>query len=117
MEWNERSLEAALAMSAPVPEVEMNARLNQAENLLVAQGRLKEAAEHFEQVEAVVRDPGPQLDWMRWRYSERFFHSYGEYWAEHSGSGKNIAKARGCSVKPTSPRGALDEAEAELAAA
>jgi tetratricopeptide (TPR) repeat protein len=46
MYWNEKGLEAALAARAPVPEVEMNARLNLAENLL-SLGRLDEAAEHF----------------------------------------------------------------------
>jgi tetratricopeptide (TPR) repeat protein len=130
MEWNQRGLEMARAMNAPVPEVEMNARLNLAENLL-GQGRLDEAETHFRAVEEVVRDP--EVVWMRWRYEQRFFHSFGDWWlargepapalalageclasAEASGSRKNIVKARRLRGQCHLADGRLEEAEAEL---
>jgi len=134
LEWNRKGLEAARAIPAPNPEVEMNALLNLGENL-AALGRPDEAEEHFRQVERVVRDPaGPR--WMRWRYSQRFFHSFGEHWlirgdperalsladeclamAEHSASRKNIAKARRLRGQALLAKGRLAESEAELVAA
>jgi class 3 adenylate cyclase/tetratricopeptide (TPR) repeat protein len=133
MEWNQRGVAAAVAIKAPVPEVEINARLNLAENLL-ALGRLDEAEEHFRQVEAVVRDPG--VRWARWRYAQRFFHSFGEYWlirgdpvralalaeeclelAEQSGSRKNIVKGRRLRGQALLANGTLDAAEPDLVAA
>lgn len=113
----------------------MNARLNLAENLL-SQGRLDEAEEHFGLVETVVRHPRPLQNFMRWRYGQRFFHDFGEYWlargdparalslateclawAERSGSRKNIAKARRLRGQAHLAEGRLSEAEEELAAA
>ena len=133
MDWNQQGLEMVLATNAPVPEVEMNARLNLAENLL-AQGRLDEAEQHFRAVETVVRDP--KVVWMRWRYGQRFFHSFGEWWlargeparalghadeclagAERSGSRKNIAKARRLRGQAHLAERRLEEAETELTAA
>jgi class 3 adenylate cyclase/tetratricopeptide (TPR) repeat protein len=133
MDWNQQGVEMALASKAPVPEVEMNARLNLGENLL-AQGRLDEAEEHFLAVEEVVRHP--KIEWMRWRYAQRFFHSFGEWWlargdlsraraladeclagAERSCSRKNILKARRLRGQCHLVEGRWDEAEAELAAA
>jgi tetratricopeptide (TPR) repeat protein len=135
MSWNQKGLEAAVAAHAPVPEVEMNARLNLAENL-VSLGRLDEAAEHFRVVEAMVRHPGPRQGVMRWRYGQRFLHDFGEYWlalgdparalslageclawAQRSGSRKNIAKARRLRGQSLQALNRLGEAEEELAAA
>lgn len=132
MEWNLRGLEVAQATPAPVPEVEMNARLNLAENLL-ALGRLDEADDHFRLVEAEVRDTRPGRDWMRWRYAQRYLHSFGECrlarddpaqaftlateclaMAEHSGSRKNIAKARRLRGEALTVRGDFGAAEDEL---
>jgi class 3 adenylate cyclase/tetratricopeptide (TPR) repeat protein len=112
MAWNNQGLQAALTAHAPVPEVEMNARLNLVENFL-AQGRLAEAEEQFRIIEPIVRHPRPRQDFMRWRYGQRFLHDLGEYWlargdpalarslageclawAERSGSRKNVVKAR-----------------------
>ncbi|MGH9037923.1 MAG: ATP-binding protein, partial [Acidimicrobiia bacterium] len=56
MDWNQRGLEFGLSIAAPVTEVEMNARLNLAENLL-ALGRLDDAAVQFGVVEREVRNP------------------------------------------------------------
>ena len=108
----------------------MNARLNLAENLL-ALGRLDEAKGYFDEVEAVVRDPSNR--WGRWRYAQRFFHSFGEYWlvlgdparalvladeclelAEQSVSRKNIAKGRRLRGQALLAMGRLDDAENEL---
>jgi tetratricopeptide (TPR) repeat protein len=135
MSWNQEGLEAARAAHAPVPEVEMNARLNLAENLL-SLGRLDEAAEHFRIVESVVRHPLPHQDVQRWRYGQRFLHDFGEYWlargdparalslageclawAERTGSRKNIAKARRLTGQCLQALHRLEEAEEELAAA
>ena len=133
LEWNRRGLDMARTIPAPNPEVEMNAALNLAENLL-ARGGLDEAEENFREVEQVVRDPG--IVWMRWRYAQRFFHSFGEYWlargdpdtalayageclavAEHSGSRKYIAKGRRLRGQAVLAGGRPDEAEADLVAA
>jgi tetratricopeptide (TPR) repeat protein len=131
--WNRLGLEAVLATKAPVSEVEMNARLNLAENLL-AERDLDGAEEHFRIVEADVRHP--DIVWMHWRYGERFFHSFGEWSlargdpigaltsadeclasAERSGSRKNIVKARRLRGHVRLAAGHLDDADAELAVA
>lgn len=133
MDWNQRGLEMALAINAPVPEVEMNARLNLGENLL-AQGRLDEAEQHFRAVETVVREP--KSAWMLWRYAQRFFHGFGEWWlargdparalahadeclawAERSGSRKNVVKSRRLRSQAYLAQGRLREAEEEIAVA
>jgi tetratricopeptide (TPR) repeat protein len=135
MEWNLQGIEQAQAIHAPVPEVEMNAVLNLAENLL-AVGRLDEAEERFREVEAVVRHPKPGQDWMRWRYTQRFLHSFGEdllargdvdealrhadeclAMAEHSRSHKNIAKARRLRGQALVVQGRLKRAQEDLAIA
>ena len=135
MPWNQEGLDLAIAINAPVPEVEMNARLNLVENLL-AQGRLDEAEGHLRLVETVVRHPQPGQNWNRWRYGQRFLHDQGEYWlargdpgralslaaecqawAERSGSRKNVAKARRLAGLAHLVEGRLGEAEAELIAA
>jgi class 3 adenylate cyclase/tetratricopeptide (TPR) repeat protein len=132
-DWNQRGLEMALAANAPVREVEMNARLNLAENLL-AQGQVDEAEQQFRSVEQVVRDP--EVVWMRWRYAQRFFHSFGEWClardeparallmadeclalAEDSGSRKNIVKARRLRGQCHLAEGRPAQAEPELTAA
>jgi tetratricopeptide (TPR) repeat protein len=134
MSWNQKGLEATIAAHAPVPEVEMNARLNLAENLL-ALGRTDEAEEQLRVVEVVVRHPPSGRDVMRWRYGQRFLYDLGEYrlaqgdpaealsladeclaWAERSDSRKNIAKARRLKGLALRATGHLDEADAELRA-
>jgi tetratricopeptide (TPR) repeat protein len=134
MEWNRRALDAVGDVRAPMPEVEMQTLLNVAENLH-ALGRLGEAEERFGEVERVVRDP-QVMEWMRWRYAQRFLHSSGELWlargdtsralacadecrarVERSGSRKNIAKARRLRGQALAVQGRLEEAEVELTAA
>ena len=76
-EWNERSAAAARDLGLPDPEIECNARLNLADNL-VALGRLAEAEEHFAFVGRIVEAPLPAERFMLWRYSQHYLHSYGE---------------------------------------
>jgi class 3 adenylate cyclase/tetratricopeptide (TPR) repeat protein len=133
MDWNQRSLDLVLATRAPVPEVEMNARLNLAENLL-AQGRLEEAELHFRVVEAEIRRP--RINWMVWRYAERVLAGFGEWWlvrgdparalshadeclarAERSRSRKNIVKARRLRGQAHLYGGRSAQAQTEFAAA
>ena len=135
MEWNERGLREARAVRTPGPEVEMNALLNLGENLL-ALGRLDRADEHFREAEGVVRHPEPMQRWVHWRYSQRFFHSYGELWltqgepakalacaeeclrlAEQSGSRKYLANGRRLRGQALLAQGRPDLAEEELGAA
>jgi class 3 adenylate cyclase/tetratricopeptide (TPR) repeat protein len=77
LEQNRRSVEAAAAIDLPDPEVEMNARLNIADSLLVL-GRWDEAAEQLAIVGRVVYEPTEPDLWMLWRYSQHYFHSLGE---------------------------------------
>jgi tetratricopeptide (TPR) repeat protein len=135
VEWNTRAVEAAVAGNFPDPECESNARLNLGDSLL-ALGRPDEAEEQFQRVEQVVRNPRPQDRWMLWRYSQHFFHSYGELWlargdygkalayadeclalAEPSDSRKNIVKGRRLRGQVFLAQGKLTEAEKELATA
>ena len=135
MEWNTRGVEAAVEAGFHDPECESNARLNLGDNLL-ALGRLDEAEEQFRTVEQVVRNPRPQDRWMLWRYSQHFFHSYGELWlargdydkalayadeclalAEPSRSKKNVVKGRRLRGQLFLAQGKLAEAEKELATA
>ena len=132
MEWNTQSVEMAREMNAPEPEVENNARLNLGDNLL-ALGRREEAEEQFQKVEQVVRNPQPQEQHNLWRYSQHFFHSYGELWlargdfdkalafadeclviAEQSNSRKNIIKGWRLQGQAYCAQGKLAEAEAVL---
>jgi tetratricopeptide (TPR) repeat protein len=99
MYWNDKGLEAALAAGAPVPEVEMNSRLNLAENLL-SLGRLDVAAEQLHMVEAVVRHPRPRQDVMRWRYGQRFLHRFGEYWLTRGDPARALELAEGVGSPP-----------------
>ena len=66
MDWNRRGIAAAIEADFPDPEVENNARLNFADNL-IALGRLDEAEEQLQRVEAVVRDPTPAQRLDLWR--------------------------------------------------
>jgi DNA-binding SARP family transcriptional activator len=135
MEWNQQSLDMAVAINAPVPEVEMNARLNLAENFL-AQARIDDAGEQFRLVENIVRHPTPRQDWMRWRYAQRFLHGFGEWWlgrgdparavalaeeclawAQRTASNKNVVKARRLRGQACLAQGRVEEAEKEIAAA
>ena len=95
MEWNEQSLDMAVASNTPVPEIEMNARLNLAENL-VAQGRLDDAAKQFCVVEEIVRHPTPLQNWMRWRYAQRFLHDFGEWWLIRGDTSRALVLAEEC---------------------
>jgi tetratricopeptide (TPR) repeat protein len=113
-------------------EIESNARLNLGDSLL-ALGRLDEAAEQFQTVERIVRNPRPSDRWMLWRYAQHLFHSCGELWlargdlakalayadeclgpAEASDSKRNIVKARRLRGQAFFTRGELAAAEEEL---
>jgi class 3 adenylate cyclase/tetratricopeptide (TPR) repeat protein len=133
LEWNRRCLEEVRATDMPpMAEIETHAVLNIAENLL-ALGRLDEAEEHFRQVEEVVRHPQPYQLWVHWRFSERFFHSFGELClargeadealssadtcielAGDNGSMKVIVKGRRLRAEALIALGHLDMAEEEL---
>ena len=77
LEWNRRSFDEAQALGLPDPEIECNAVLNWADNL-IALGRLDEAERRFEFVARVVQHPKPEERWMLWRYAQHYYHSYGE---------------------------------------
>jgi class 3 adenylate cyclase/tetratricopeptide (TPR) repeat protein len=77
IDWDLRSEEAALAINAPDPEIESNARLLLADSFL-ALGRLDEAEEYLAKVESVVRNPRPEDALLLWGYSQHFYHSAGE---------------------------------------
>lgn len=119
----------------PDPEIEMNARLNLADDL-AATGALAEAAEQFSVVEAVVRNPTPPQRWLLWRYSLHFFASFGDLClergdaagalsfadeclglAEQTSSAKYVVRARRLRGRALTVLGRPDEAEHELTAA
>ena len=135
MAWNKRGVQEAQEVGFSDPEVESNARLNLADNLM-ALGHLDEAREHLLFVEQIVRQPRPQDHFSLWRYSQHHFHSYGELWliqgepdkalayadeclalAETSDSRKNIVKGRHLRGQAFLARRLLKEAERELAIA
>jgi tetratricopeptide (TPR) repeat protein len=117
------------------PEVENNARLNFADNL-ISLGRLDEAEEQLRKVERAVRHPSEADLWARWLYSQHFFHTYGELWlkrgdhqralayadeclelAESTDRQKNVAKGRRLRSQALIAAGDLTGAELELATA
>ena len=135
MEWNMQGLDVAIKANFPIPEVENNARLNLADNLL-ALGRLEEAEKQFKKVEQVARNPRPLDKFMLWRYSQHLFHSYGELWfirgyldkalayadeclalAQKSNSQKNIVKSKRLRGQVFLAQGKPAEAEQELSIA
>ena len=135
LEQNLRGVEAAIAVDLPDPEVEMNARLNAADNL-IALGRLDEAADQLRHVERVVRDPLPPERWMLWRYSQHYYHTQGELQlmqgdaetalmlseqclalAEETKACKNIVKARRLRAQAWMALGDLTAAETDIGAA
>ena len=96
MIWNEKSIVAAQDIKAySKVEIEANARLNLADSLM-ALGRDKDAEEHFEWVEKVVRNPKPPELWMLWRYAQHMFHSYGELWLKRGDAEKAMTYAEEC---------------------
>jgi tetratricopeptide (TPR) repeat protein len=132
MEWNMQGLKIALKANFPIPEVENNARLNLADNLL-ALDRLEEAKEQFEKVEQIVRNPRPLDKFMLWRCSQHLFHSFGELWlnrgyldkalsyadeclalSQHSDSRKNIVKGKRLRGQVFLAQGKLAEAQQEI---
>jgi tetratricopeptide (TPR) repeat protein len=133
---NLRSVDAAVAAGLPDPEVEMNARLNVADNLLALGRPRSEAQEHLSLVERVVRHPEPPERWMLWRYSQHYFHTQGELslaeghfekaltladeciaLATETGVLKNIVKGRRLRGQALVARGDLEAAQTELTAA
>jgi tetratricopeptide (TPR) repeat protein len=121
--------------SLPDAEVEMNTRMNLADNL-DALGRPEEAEEQFQAVEAAVRHPNKAQLWLLWRYSLHFFHSYGEHMlgrgeparalayadeclrvAEETGSKKYFVKGRRLRGRALIAMSHLDDAERELSTA
>jgi tetratricopeptide (TPR) repeat protein len=95
MEWNTQGLEVSLKANFAIPEVENNARLNLADNLL-ALNRLEEAEDQFKKVEQVARNPRPLDQFMLWRYSQHLFHSYGELWFARGDPDKALSYADEC---------------------
>jgi tetratricopeptide (TPR) repeat protein len=135
MTWNMQGIETAQEANFFIPECESNARLNLGDNFL-ALGQFDEAEEQFQKVEQVIRNPRPQDHYMLWRYSQHFFHSYGELWlargdlkkamayadeclalAEQSNSKKNIVKGLRLKGQVFLSQGMLTEAEQKLSSA
>jgi tetratricopeptide (TPR) repeat protein len=135
LHWNTQGVHAALELPGPDLEIESNARLNLADNLL-ALGRLTEAEEQFRKVDPVVRHPRPQDRTSHVRYSQHHYHSYGELWlargdydkalacadaclalAEPVGHRKNIVKGRRLRGQVFLAQGRSAEAEQEIAGA
>ena len=132
---NLRGIEAALAIPLLDPEVEMNARLNAADNLLALE-RSADAQEQLTLVERVVRNPQPPERWMLWRYSQHYFHTQGELslaegdferalgladeciaLATATGVLKNIVKGRRLRGQALMARAEFDAAASDLTAA
>jgi len=116
-------------------EVESNARLNLADNLM-ALDRLQEAQEQLQIVGRIIQDSRAGEDIMQWRYAQHYYHSYGELnlvhgdvekalanaeaclaLAEESNSRKNIVKGRRLRGQALMASGQLAEADEELALA
>jgi tetratricopeptide (TPR) repeat protein len=135
LQYNQRSIDVAIEMDALDPEVENNARLNLADNL-ISLGRFDEAEEQLRKVERAVRDPREADQWALWIYSGHFFHSYGELWlkrgdhrralayadeclalSESTDRQKNVAKGRRLRGQALIAAGDLNGAEQELVAA
>ncbi|HEX6404898.1 MAG TPA: adenylate/guanylate cyclase domain-containing protein [Pseudonocardiaceae bacterium] len=136
LEWNRAGVALAGSIAGlPNPEIEFNARLNLADNL-VALGQPDAAEQEFKTVEAVVRNPTPAQRWLLWRYSLHFFASYGELWldrghpskalayadeclqlAEHSTSRKYVVRSRRLRGQAFLAQGRFDHAEQELSTA
>jgi tetratricopeptide (TPR) repeat protein len=134
--WNLRGMELVGSVSGmPDAEVEMNTRMNLADNF-DALGRPEEAEEQFQAVEAAVRHPNKAQLWLLWRYSLHFFHGYGEHLlgrgeparalgyadeclrvAEETGSKKYLVKGRRLRGQALMALGRLDDAEQELSTA
>src|SRR6185437_6821607 len=77
LEWNQSGVQLVGIVGMPDAEIEMNVRLNLGDNL-VALGRPDEAEEQFARAETVARNPEPDQQWLRWRWSMHCFASYGE---------------------------------------
>jgi tetratricopeptide (TPR) repeat protein len=135
IDWNRRSVDAAQALGLPDPEIECNAVLNLADSLM-ALGRLDEADQHFAFVGRIVNEPTPPERWALWRYSQHYFHSFGELHllrgdaesaimlaekclrlAEETESRKNIVKARRLRGQANMAVGDLAAAEVDIVAA
>jgi tetratricopeptide (TPR) repeat protein len=136
LQWNRSGMELVGGIaSMPDAEVEMNTRLNLADNL-DALGRPEEAEQEFQAVEAAVRNPNKAQVWLLWRYSLHFFHSYGEHVlgrgeperalayadeclqvAEETGSEKYVVKGRRLRGQALIALGRLDDAEQDLSTA
>jgi class 3 adenylate cyclase/tetratricopeptide (TPR) repeat protein len=132
LQWNRRSLEFVQSHPQfPEPDIQMNARLNMADDL-VALGRADEAEEEFRLVETVAEGPLPEA-FAYSRYAQRLYHSYGELWlargdldraaeyaerclelAEGNLGRKNIVKGRRLRAKVLMAQVRLDEAEQDL---
>jgi len=95
LEWSERGLQLARAISSADPEFENNAILNVGDALL-ASGDLDGAAEQYDEVERVARHPRPLDRWMLWRYSQHLFHSSGEMWLARGDEDRAIGYADEC---------------------
>ncbi|MFP6584518.1 MAG: adenylate/guanylate cyclase domain-containing protein [Candidatus Hydrogenedentota bacterium] len=93
--WNTKGINTARDFDTLDSEVESNARLNLGDNL-VELGKLDEAEEHFQWVEAIARNPKP-VDMMSINnYSAHCFHSYGELWRIRGDLEKALAYAEDC---------------------
>jgi tetratricopeptide (TPR) repeat protein/transcriptional regulator with XRE-family HTH domain len=135
LEWNTRGVQAARELLRPDLEIQSNALLNLADDLL-ALGRAEEAEQHLLEVDRVVRYPRPQDRISLERFSQHHYHSYGELWlargvydkalacaadclaiAEPGGHRKNIVKGRRLRAQVFLAQGQLADAERELDAA
>ena len=95
LEFNRRSIEIGTEIPAPDPEVECNARINLADNL-ISLGRYDEAEEHLQWVEKIYRNPTPAEKFMLWRYAQHMLHTYGELWLLRGDADRALEYAREC---------------------
>ena len=62
----------------------------------MALGRLDEAEEQLQRVEAVVRDPTPAQRLDLWRYSQHLFHTYGALWLVRGDTDQTLKLTERC---------------------
>ncbi len=95
MDWNRRGIAAASKLISPIPRWRTTRASTSPDNLM-ALGRLDEAEEQLQRVEAVVRDPTPAQRLDLWRYSQHLFHTYGALWLVRGDTAKTLSFTERC---------------------